>query len=63
MYKHFRLDERNILLGTVDEHTKQTNDPGSCKADPVWDGFFSRFAALFNEYEQSRKENKFKFKQ
>lgn len=61
-FKNFEFRKDNVILGTHQEHTRQTTDPGSCKADPKWDGFWARYAALFDEYERDMKANKFKFK-
>ena len=45
-YPDYRLDPRNIVMVTVDEHSYWTNEPGRCMIDTRWDKVWKRFNAL-----------------
>lgn len=45
-YPDYRLDPRNIVMVTVDEHSYWTNEPGRCMIDTRWDHVWKRFHAL-----------------
>lgn len=60
-YKHYEFRKENIILGTHEEHTLQTNNVGKCMEDPKWDNFFARFAALREDYERELKAGNFKY--
>lgn len=42
-YPEERLNPDNIWPMTVEEHQYQTNDPGKCRRDPQWSGFWAHY--------------------
>ena len=50
IHSKLRLDKRNIMLGTVNEHLLQTNQPHKTKDDPKWAKFWERYEELSERY-------------
>ena len=42
-YPEERLNPENIWPMTVEEHQYQTKDPGKCRKDPLWSGFWAYY--------------------
>lgn len=53
VYSRLRLDKRNIVLGTVDEHIIQTARPDKTKDKPEWKAFWETYDRLKEEYHGS----------
>ena len=51
-YPDYRLDPRNIVMVTIEEHQQWHEHPASCENDPAWRPILQRAKALKAEAEQ-----------